>query len=130
MVDFDLEQEVSFLLNLFKDDCDIMATYFENYYIDYDMKFISDLLRNLQKNTELLFRKKIMSDRQIQFIVNKNNELFNLVYDIDCHNAVECIETHISLLKKYIKKSIVEEIYEVTYNLNRYLYLLESLGEQ
>ncbi|CAB4158162.1 hypothetical protein UFOVP695_35 [uncultured Caudovirales phage] len=128
MIDFDLQEEVSFLLNLFKEDCNIMATYFENYYIDYDMRFISDILRNLQRNIELLFRKKCMSDRQIQSIVNKNNELFNIIYDIDCHNAVETIETHISLMKKYIKKSIVEEVYEVSYNLNRYLYLLESNG--
>lgn len=129
MVDFDLEQEVSFLLNLFKDDCSIMATYFENYYVDYDMKFISDILRNLHKNTELLFRKKCMSDRQINYIVVKNNELFNLVYDIDCHNAVELIDTHISLLKKYIKKSTKDEIYEVAFNLDRYLYLIEDLGK-
>jgi hypothetical protein len=129
MIDFDLEQEVNFLLNLFKDDCNIMATYFENYYIDYDMRFISDILRNLQKNNELLFRKKCMSDRQINNIVVKNNELFNIIYDIDPHNAVETIETHISLMKKYIKKSLNYEIYEVTFNLNRYLYLLENLGK-
>lgn len=129
MVDFNLDQEVGLLLMLFKDDCEIMSGYFENYYIDIEMKFITDVLYNLQKSCELLFRKKCMSDRQVQMVVNRNNELFNLIYDIDSHNAIDTIETHISLIKKYIKKSLIEEVYEVSYNLKKYLDLLENYGK-
>lgn len=129
MITYDITKELELFINLYETDCDYFNLFYENYFnYKCNVDIISDILFEIGRTTKLLFRNKLMTDKQINYIVEQNDVYFNELWDLDNLDATEIVKSHIELVNKYIKKSINKEMYEISYNLKTYLDQLKKIN--